>query len=62
MEMRESIEEVQFYDSKFEDNIEDDYKNHRYKKILNFESKKSIEKRIKKSIYNNFFFAKMRTC
>jgi len=29
---------VQFYESKFEENIEDDYKNHRYKKIVNFES------------------------
>ena len=41
---------VQFYDSKFEDNIEDDYKNHRYKKILNFESN------FEKEEYKNAYF------
>jgi hypothetical protein len=43
---------VQFYDSKFEDNIEDDYKNHRYKKILNFES--NFEKEEYKNAYFHF--------
>jgi len=41
---------VQFYDSKFEDNIEDDYKNHRYKKVLNFESN------FEKGEYKNAYF------
>jgi hypothetical protein len=41
---------VQFYDSKFEDNIEDDYKNHRYKKVLNFESN------FEKEEYKNAYF------
>ena len=41
---------VQFYDSKFEDNIEDDYNNHRYKKVLNFESN------FEKGEYKNAYF------
>jgi len=41
---------LQFYESKFEDNIEDDYKHHRYKKILNFESNFDKEE------YKNAYF------
>ena len=41
---------LQFYESKFEDDIEDDYKHHRYKKVLNFESNFDKEE------YKNAYF------